>query len=340
MKKLLCVLLSVLMMLSSVALVACNGTEDETEKETTGTTTEAESVKMGLGIYVTASATNASADANGKGTADVTVAAITVDKDGKIVALALDALSAPLAYTLDGKAVANDSFKTKYELGFDYNMVNFGAAEKEWFEQVDAFKALVIGKTQSEVKALALDTNYGSEDVIAAGCTIKVNELVLAIDKAFANLADSNATTASALKLGINVDQTTADATADKAGNNQIDVTAFAAATDKDGKVLTAKTDCLQVKFGFDTTGTSTFDATKALETKRELGFDYNMVNFGAAEKEWFEQADIFESLCVGKTAAEIVALCADTGYGTDAVKTAGCTVLVDGFTKAADKID
>ena len=64
------------------------------------------------------------------------------------------------------------------------------------------------------------------------------------------------------------------------------------------------------------------------------------MVAWGGAEKEWFEQADIFASLCIGKTAAEVVALAAGEGYGVDAVKTAGCTILVDGFTKAADKID
>ena len=64
------------------------------------------------------------------------------------------------------------------------------------------------------------------------------------------------------------------------------------------------------------------------------------MVNYHASEKEWFEQADIFKTFCTGKTAAEIVALCAEgSAYGTDAVKTAGCTIKVDGFTKAAAKI-
>jgi hypothetical protein len=74
--------------------------------------------------------------------------------------------------------------------------------------------------------------------------------------------------------------------------------------------------------------------------SKRELGANYGMVAYGNAAKEWFEQADAFNALCVGKTVAEIVALCGADNYGTDEVKTAGCTILVDGFTKAADKLD
>jgi hypothetical protein len=41
----------------------------------------------------------------------------------------------------------------------------------------------------------------------------------------------------------------------------------------------------------------------------------------------------------VGKTATEIKALCASDNYGTEEVKTAGCTILVNGLTKAAAKI-
>ena len=40
-----------------------------------------------------------------------------------------------------------------------------------------------------------------------------------------------------------------------------------------------------------------------------------------------------------GKTATEIAALCASDNYGTDEVKAAGCTILVNGLTKAAAKL-
>ena len=218
-------------------------------------------------------------------------------------------------------------------------MVAYGGAASEWFAQADAFEAHVAGKTLDEIKAMVAEGNKGTEDVITAGCTIKIDAFVKAIEKAFANLADSNATASSALKLGIYTAQSTTDATEEKDGTNQLDVTVFAAAVDAEGKVIVAASDCQQVKFTFTAAGASTFDTTKAVSTKRELGANYGMVAWGGAAKEWFEQADVFNALAVGKTASEIAAFCADDNYGTDEVKSAGCTILVDGLAKAASKI-
>ncbi|MBP3572097.1 MAG: hypothetical protein J6M42_09080 [Clostridia bacterium] len=326
MKKLICVLLSVLMLATAVAFVGC-------EKAPA-------TVKMGLGVYTaTPTTTDASEDKEGQGKVAITAAVITVDAEGKVVACQLDTADLTVKFTLDGKAVANDGFKTKYEQGKDYNMVTYGGAAKEWFEQADAFEAFVVGKTLDEIKALVAEGNKGNSDVIAAGCTIMIHEFVGAIEKAFANLTDSAATAESALKLGMNVEQTTADATEEKDGSNQVETTVFAAAVDAEGKVLVAASDCVQVKFTFNATGASTLDTAKAISSKREAGANYGMVAYGGAAKEWFEQADAFNALCVGKTATEIKALCAADNYGTEEVKTAGCTILVNGLTKAAAKI-
>ena len=329
MKKLTCILLSVLMALTAVAFASCDKAPDAEP-----------TLKMGLGIYATtATVTDATEDKNGQGNIAITAAVITVDADGKVVACQLDTADNTVSYTLDGKAVANDGFKTKYELGAGYNMVTYGGAAKEWFEQADAFETFVVGKTLAEIKASVAEGDKGNADVVSAGCTIKINEFVGAIEKAFANLVDSSATASSTLKLGINTDQSTADATEEKDGYNQIETTVFAAAVDANGKVLTAASDCVQVKFTFTAAGAATMDTTKAVASKREQGANYGMVAYGGAAKEWFEQADAFNALCVGKTASEITALCAADNYGTDEVKTAGCTILVNGLTKAAAKI-
>ena len=329
MKKLTCALLSVLMLLSAVAFVAC-GKAPASEP----------TLKFGLGVYTsTPSVTDATEDKEGQGKVAITAAVITVDADGKVVACQLDTADHTVKYTADGKAVANNGFKTKYEQGADYNMVAFGGATKEWFEQADAFEALVVGKTLAEIKALVADANKGNGDVISAGCTIMIHEFVGAIEKAFANLADSTATASATLKLGMHTEQSTKDAAEEADGSNQVETTIFAAAVDAEGKVLVAASDCVQVKFTFDAAGASTFDTTKAVASKREQGANYGMVAWGGAAKEWFEQADAFNALCVGKTATEIKALCAADNYGTDEVKTAGCTILVNGLTKAAAKI-
>ena len=326
MKKLICVLLSILMLATAVAIVGCDKAP--------------ETLKMGLGVY-TATPTTADAvdDKPGQGKVAITAAVITVDAEGKVVACQLDTADLTVKFTADGKAVANDGFKTKYEQGKDYTMVAYGGAAKEWFEQADAFEAFVIGKTLTEIKALVAEGNKGNADVIGAGCTIMIHEFVGAIEKAFANLADSAATADSTLKLGMNVEQTTADATEEKDGYNQVEPTVFAAAVDAEGKVLVAASDCVQVKFTFTAAGVSTLDTAKAISSKREAGANYGMVAYGGAAKEWCEQADAFNALCVGKTAAEIKALCAADNYGTDEVKNAGCTILVNGLTKAAAKI-
>ncbi len=326
MKKIICLLLSVLMLVSAMAFVGCG--KDET-------------LKMGVGVYTDVSkASDATADKDGEGKVAVTAAIITVDEDGKVVACQLDTAETTVKYTAAGKAQAVTDLRTKYEKGADYNMVTYGGAVKEWFEQADAFETLCVGKTLDEIKALVAEGNKGNADVVAAGCTIMINEFVGAIEKAFANLADSTATAESALKLGMSTALTNADATADKDGSSKVETTVFAAAVDAEGKVLAAKTDCAQITFTFDQAGASTYDLTKAVSTKREQGANYGMVAYAGATKEWFEQADAFEALCVGKTAAEIVAFCAADNYGTADVKAAGCTILVDGFTKAADKID
>ncbi|MBQ1233111.1 MAG: hypothetical protein IIX86_06250 [Clostridia bacterium] len=350
MKKFICVLLCVLMSLATLTMVACDNQGNSSDDTTAGDTTAAPettdapeqeaALKFGMGVFTNvSSATDATEDKEGQGKVAITVAAITVDANGKVVACQLDTADITVKYTVDGKAVANDGFKTKYEMGADYNMVAYGGAVKEWFEQADAFETVVAGKTLDEIKALVAEGNKGTDAVVNAGCTIMINEFVSAIEKAFANLADSAATASTTLKLGINTDQSTKDASEDVDGQNQVETTVVAAAVDAQGKVVVAASDCVQVKFTFNATGASTYDLTKAAQSKREQGANYGMVAYGGAAKEWFEQADAFNALCVGKTAAQISALCASDNYGTDEVKTAGCTILVSGLTKAAAKL-
>ena len=297
-------------------------------------------LKFGTGVYVSAPATtDATADKDGSGKVDVTVAAVSVDAAGKIVACALDTASNTVAFTADGKAVANAEFKTKYESGADYNMVAYGGAVKEWFEQADAFETVVAGKTLAEVKALVAEGDKGTEDVINAGCTIAISEFVGAIEKAYNAAADSNVTAESTLKVTAATEQTCTDATADKDGSNKVSVNVFGAAVAADGKVVAASSDCVEVTFSFDTKGVSTLDTTKAVASKKEQGENYGMVAYGGAAKEWFEQAAAFDAACIGKTATEIAGLVAEDGKGVDTLQQAGCTIYVTGFVKAASKI-
>ncbi len=295
---------------------------------------------FGFGVYTSAPAvTDATADKDGSGKLDITFAALTLDNDGKIVSCALDTASNSVAFTAEGKAVAAAEFKTKYEQGKDYNMVTYGGAKKEWFEQADAFETVVVGKTLEEVKALVGEDMKGNDDVVAAGCTIMINEFVGAIEKAYIAATGSNVTAEDTLKVTAATEQTCTDATADKDGSNKVSTTVFGAALDADGKVVAAASDCVELDFTFDTKGASKLDTTKAVISKKDQGADYGMVAYAKAEKEWFEQAAAFDAACIGKTATEIAGLIADDGKGVAELQTAGCTIFVSGFVKAASKI-
>ncbi|MBR6533457.1 MAG: hypothetical protein IKT44_03425 [Clostridia bacterium] len=329
MKKLLSVLLSVVVILSVLSLVGCGS----------------QPLKLGLGVVsYTDGIKSADADTNGTATNETTVAAVLVDKDGKIVKCDIDSLKAELTFTADGKYVKAEEFKSKYELGNDYNMVKYGKAQKEWFEQVDAFEALVVGKTLDEVKALIAKDGKGNDDVINAGCTIIISDFVTALEKAVANAAESGATAKDNLKVAVVATQTgSKDATEEAAGTNEVDITASAVAT-KDGKVTAILTDALTADVSFDTQGAVASTSKIDIPTKLELGDKYNMAKYGqdlngdGVVKEWYEQAAAFNNAVIGKDADGISALANDKGYGTDEVQTAGCTINIADMVKAAQK--
>lgn len=338
MKKILSIALCVLMLVSVLTACGAEKPADNNGDNNNGGN-EVANVKFGAAVYVnTPAATDATEDKDGQGSVDVTIAAVTVDKDGKIVACDLDTMQNKVTYTTEGKAVANTEFKTKRELGDDYNMVAYGQAKQEWYKQADAFEALIVGKTVAEIKALVVaDTNKGTDEVANAGCTIMINEFVSAIEKAVAN-AKTEVAADVTVKATLNTTQTCTDATEEKAGSNQVEVYAFGAAL-KDGKVVSADSDCVQVSFGFDIAGKSTFDAAAAVQSKREKGDDYGMVAYAGSAKEWYAQADAFDAACEGKTGAEIAGLMGEDYKGIDSLQSAGCTIYVSGFVAAASKI-
>ena len=289
-----------------------------------------ESLKLGLGVVVSADASNATADRNGEGEADVTVAAVLVDKDGKIVKVVIDVMQLTLEYTINGEAFANTEFKSKQEWGDDYGMKNpiYGSA-KEWYEHAAIFCNAVVGKTVADIAGVG-----SSSELATAGCTIYVGDFVKAVEKAVNNAKASNATAESALKIGMSVEQSTADATAYINGSNKADTTIVAVAMNGE-IVVSAFSDCVSVSFGFDKNGTSIFDATAEIKTKHELGDDYGMKNpsWGSA-KEWYEHANAFDAACAGKTVAQIAGLVGDAD-----LIAAGCTIRIDGFIAAVGNL-
>lgn len=340
MKKFLAILMLTVMVLTTVIFTGCTANDaTTTAPETDDTNAPAEKLKLGLGSFTTTKASDATADKAGQGQATTTIAAVLFDADGKIVKAFIDCADNTVTYTADGKAVAVKEFKTKYELGDAYNMVAYGGAKSEWYKQADAFCKAIEGKSADEVKALVADGDKGTDEVISAGCTIMIADFAKAVEKASAAAVECGASKADTVKLGVSTTQTTTDATAEKAGSNKVATTFYAAAVDADGKVTAAKSDCIEVSFTFDITGKSTFDTAKAIKTKGEQGADYNMVAYGGAKKEWFEQAAAFDAATIGKKASDMAGLMGADNKGVADIQSAGCTITIEGFVAAAAKI-
>ena len=309
----------------------------ETPKSTSG------KYKLGMGVVYSDSSTSTQAAYS------ATVAAVVVDENGVIVDAKIDCAQ----NKMNGDAIDPEkTFKSKYELGYDYNMVKFSEATNEWFQQADAFAKYVVGKTAEEVAAMPTRVRGEDEphpgyvvttdETLFASCSISIPDFIEAVVKA-ATDPYAQEFEASSFALGVACNSTAEDSTAPADGKNgtiKMYVEFAAATVGEDGKILATVTDAIQPSHEVDE-----FDEivkTTYKGTKKELGFDYNMVKYSEATNEWFQQAAAFEDYCVGKTADEVLALPtrvrgpeeAHPGYvvTADEALFASCSISIPGF--------
>ncbi len=323
MKKILSVILAVATLISVCMVAGCTKAP----------------LKFGMGVFSAYGDTkNAEGENNGSAEISHTLAAVLLDKDGKVVKCEIDSVDYAIGFTSEGKVVLPAEIKTKYELGENYGMTAQENVEKEWFEQIDIFENACIGKTIDEIKALVVEGYKPNEEVANAGCTIAIADYVKAVEKAVANAKESAATEEAKLNLGIvaTAGEST-NATAEENGVADVE-TAFAAAViGKDGKVIANISDAAAGTARYDEKGAFVDEAKVDIVTKLEAGENYGMATDGSDKKEWFEQAAAFDAACAGKTADEISAL-AVNGKGNSDLQAAGCTIHIADMVKAAVK--
>lgn len=126
----------------------------------------------------------------------------------------------------------------------------------------------------------------------------------------------------------------------------QLDLTTAFAAFDKNGKVVDARFDVVQVKItaNAEKTGAVLTDKNKVEEnsvlTKLELGADYGMLGSSNIGKEVDAQIEAFADWTVGKTVAEVKAgIVPGSGHGTPVNEelTTSVTITVDAFVDALE---
>ncbi len=336
MKKTVSILLAIVMHISLIAVIGF-------DKQITNIG-KGDVLKFGLGITSSyGSVKNFTAEANGEAELIVNVAAVLVDIDGKIVSCQLDCADSIVQFDLNGKTEETGDLLTKYEKGESYNMVAWGGAVAEWYEQADAFEKLCIGKTLDEVKALAADQGKGTVEVISAGCTIAISDFINSVEAAVNSATESKVKVEDKLNLGI-VTSAPLKETADDTKSFDINTTVVAACTDTDGKVSAAITDVVSVTITTDKDGKVLTDTGAEVKSKKALGDNYYMAQYGAdlngdgVVKEWYEQAKVFDNALIDKNATEIGTLADEIGYGSADIQTAGCTIHVGDMVKAAIK--
>ena len=197
-------------------------------------------------------------------------------------------------------------------------MVGNSAIGKEWFEQIAALEAYLVGKTLEEVKAIEVDEEaVPTGEDLKASVSVGIDAYIAAVEKAIANAVEvkgvAKVGVGSVASVSGRAAVAAAEATATTAaveaapGRIQTNVTFTGVAFDKDGKVLVALLDVAQNNGTFDTTGAIV--KAEAAPTQQEKGADYGMVKASAIGKEWFEQANALTAYFVGKTADEVAAI-------------------------------
>lgn len=267
--------------------------------------------KFGTGSSTTVSGRAATADAAGRVQVTSVYAAVLLDDAGKIVYVDIDAAQNQGTFDAMGAIVAAEAAPTKTEKAGDYGMKGNSAIGKEWFEQMAALEAYMVGKTIEEIKAIPVEEKDASHKAVPTGedlktsVSISIEGYVAAVEAAVKNAVEVKGVA----KVGVGSVTSVSGraATADAAGRIQTNVTFMGVAMDKDGKVLVSLLDVAQNQGTFDAMGAVV--AANAAPTKKEKGADYGMKGASAIGKEWFEQAAGLEAYLVGKTAAEVEAI-------------------------------
>jgi hypothetical protein len=252
---------------------------------------------------------------------DSVIAAVAFDSEGRVVDVVID--NAQIRINFDEELqVASDltaEIKTKVELGDDYGMIRASEIGVEWYEQIAALEAWMVGKTVEEIKAMqtkevdAAHPAVPDEPDLVSSVTITVQDYIAAVEKASDNAVAVQPGAESLglghkVSIGRSVGYTMAGET-EILPMGQVDVVIAAVVFDAEGKVAGLAIDTAQTRVNFDAEGQVTSDKAALYPTKKELGDDYGMIRASEIGLEWHEQITALEEWMVGKTVAEIKAM-------------------------------
>lgn len=344
MKKWIALLLLVVMVFAACQTTSAPATEAAADNANASAETAAgEITSLGFGRMVSlAKSREASDQAGPSANANVIVAAVGFDADGKIADVKIDMVQPALAYNADGTfdGEVNTNFQSKRELGDEYGMKAASGIGKEWYEQIDELETWMVGKTVDEVTGMAVtDSNNPDVPELSSSVTISVGDFQALVQEAWDNKVDA----AGAVAVGAAV-----NATAEKSKElendvmtAQFDTPMGVVAVDGDGKVIASALDNGQVQLQFDKEGKFVEAPPAESATKVDRGEGYGMIAASGIGKEWHEQAQAFAEWSVGKTKGDIEGIPSDTAEANDPDLSSSVTINVADFQKVlAQAID
>jgi hypothetical protein len=148
------------------------------------------SVKTGVGVVTsTMKSKAATAEAAGTAQVDSVIAAVTIDKDGKILTADIDSAQTKIGFDAAGQLTAEGSsdVPTKTDLGADYGMKKASGIGMEWDEQIVELEKWLVGKTADQVSGMALNEGKATDADLTSKVTITVTDYQKAVREAIAN---------------------------------------------------------------------------------------------------------------------------------------------------------
>ncbi len=158
--------------------------------------------KIGLGSVTSIdSSKEAEGEEGPKAQVDTIMATVAFDRDDKVADVTIDTSQTNVEFDSEGKLVTDKEgeFKTKVELGYDYDMKRVSDIDKEWFEQIAELEKWMIGKTVDEIRAMKVKerdpshTHVPDEPELTSTVTITVGEYIRAVEKAHENAVEIDA---------------------------------------------------------------------------------------------------------------------------------------------------
>jgi len=141
---------------------------------------------VGTASVTELSSRNAVVETAGRVQTNVYYAGVALDKNGKVLLVAIDTAQNSGTFDTAGVIVKAEAGKTKKEKGADYGMKAASGIQKEWFEQIAALEAYMVGKTSAEIKAIPTVEEAPSGDDLKTSVTVGITSYQAVVEKAIA----------------------------------------------------------------------------------------------------------------------------------------------------------